>query len=222
MKSGLVSGADRKSSLRVVSKKEEGPGEEAKETDPLLSSNPPHFRSTIRSRRSSKSPAALMNNNSPEDRYTANVGTFNSTEDYSEGDYELHTDSATSESSQQNQKAVPQQETRRDDRAVFHLRRTNAVYRDSTASRQPLDDDGEPPLLEISEEIYAVRKSALQVMKPLIGSWVSVKPLFLCTLLSLPRLYGRISNLMSPFILPIACCLGRLCYIITTWNGKVD
>ena len=33
-----------------------------------------------------------------------------------------------------------------------------------------------PPLLEIPEEVYAVRKAALQVLKPLTSSWV--RPLF--------------------------------------------
>jgi hypothetical protein len=35
---------------------------------------------------------------------------------------------------------------------------------------------GHPPLLEIPEEVYAVRKAALQVLKPLTSSWVSAKP----------------------------------------------
>lgn len=30
-----------------------------------------------------------------------------------------------------------------------------------------------PPILEIPEEIYAVRKAALQVLKPLTKTWVS-------------------------------------------------
>lgn len=33
-------------------------------------------------------------------------------------------------------------------------------------------DTSQPPLLEIPEEIYAVRKAALQVMKPLTKTWV--------------------------------------------------
>lgn len=41
---------------------------------------------------------------------------------------------------------------------------------------QPLVDG--PPLLEIPEEIYAVRKAALQVLKPLNKTWVraTVRP----------------------------------------------
>jgi hypothetical protein len=129
----------------------------------------------------------------PDDRYTADVasGTIVSEEVYSEDVYELHTDSASTESEQQQQaqhiglqldNRSAQSVSRENDRQVFHLRRTNAVYRPPTGdrnARRPLDNDGEPPLLEIPEEIYSVRKAALQVMKPLIGSWVrALKPLY--------------------------------------------
>jgi hypothetical protein len=33
-------------------------------------------------------------------------------------------------------------------------------------------DSEQPPLLEIPEEVYAVRKAALQVLKPLNKTWV--------------------------------------------------
>ena len=178
-----------------ASRKEEGPGE-ARETDPLLSAPvESHYHGSIRSRRSSRSPALLRDSlMNPDDRYTANVGTYNSTDVYSEdASYELHNDSMSSGSEQQPQQALhaamPREirsapPSKGDNRHVFHLRRTNAVYRpptgDNSHAQQPLDDDGEPPLLEIPEEIYAVRKSALQVMKPLIGSWVSaLKPFIL-------------------------------------------
>ena len=50
----------------------------------------------------------------------------------------------------------------------------------STLRRQYLADkrateaegDDHPPLLEIPEEIYGVRKAALQVLKPLTKTWV--------------------------------------------------
>ncbi len=180
MKSGLS-----RSGLRD-SKKEEG---SARETDPLLSrraAESHHHGGSIRSRRNSRSPASLMN---PDDRYTANVasGTIISEEVYSEDVYELHTDSTSTESERQQQAQhtglQPENRTAQpvSGDQVFHLRRTNAVYRpgDRNAAQRPLDDNGEPPLLEIPEEIYSVRKSALQVMKPLIGSWVrALKPLY--------------------------------------------
>lgn len=193
MRTGFSRSKER--SLRV-SKKEEGAGG-ARETDPLLSASAgraaeSHYHGSIRSRRSSRSPALLRDSlMNPDDRYTADVA---SADVYSEDVYELHTDSTSSASSQQQQQQAQhtglQREPRPpqpgDDRQVFHLRRTNAVYSpptgDNSRSQQPLDGDGEPPLLEIPEEIYAVRKAALQVMKPLIGSWVrALKPLFLLT-----------------------------------------
>lgn len=36
-------------------------------------------------------------------------------------------------------------------------------------------DEETPPLLEIPEEIYAVRKAALKVLKPLNNTWVSFR-----------------------------------------------
>ena len=36
-----------------------------------------------------------------------------------------------------------------------------------------IESGSQPPLLEIPEEIYAVRKDALQVLKPLTKTWVS-------------------------------------------------
>jgi hypothetical protein len=40
-------------------------------------------------------------------------------------------------------------------------------------SNRSVGSSSQPPLLEIPEEIYAVRKSALQVLKPLTKTWVS-------------------------------------------------
>jgi len=41
-----------------------------------------------------------------------------------------------------------------------------------------INNSAHPPLLEIPEEVYAVRKSALQVLKPLTRSWVRVWNIF--------------------------------------------
>lgn len=58
----------------------------------------------------------------------------------------------------------------------------NAPTQGGTYREPPAVDDrsvgssGElPPLLEIPEEIYAVRKAALQVLKPLTKTWVSCR-----------------------------------------------
>jgi len=47
----------------------------------------------------------------------------------------------------------------------FHQTRRHYVARGSGS--------GEHPLLEIPEEVYSIRKSALQVLKPLTRTWVS-------------------------------------------------
>ena len=67
-------------------------------------------------------------------------------------------------------------------RSSIPMRRQGTVERtmnmnrgDSEVSDRSLDNDNSsahPPLLEIPEEVYAVRKSALQVLKPLTRSWV--------------------------------------------------
>lgn len=67
-------------------------------------------------------------------------------------------------------------------RSSIPMRRQGTVERtmnmnrgDSEVSDRSLDNDNRsahPPLLEIPEEVYAVRKSALQVLKPLTRSWV--------------------------------------------------
>lgn len=44
----------------------------------------------------------------------------------------------------------------------------------SPEDSRSLDSNSQPPLLEIPEETYAVRKAALRVMKPLTKTWVRV------------------------------------------------
>jgi hypothetical protein len=43
----------------------------------------------------------------------------------------------------------------------------------SPEDSRSLDSNSQPPLLEIPEEIYAVRKAALKVLKPMMKTWVS-------------------------------------------------
>lgn len=177
-----------------VSKKEEGPGD-AKETDPLLAGadgrlRESHHHGSVRARHSSRSPALRDSQMDPgmhDDRYTVNASseTYNSTDAY-----ELHNDNVSTGSQAQhtgleressfNTRSTPS--TTSDERRAFHQRRKKPSYRpppSDHSSQQPLNDEGDPPLLEIPEEVYAVRKAALQVMKPLIGSWVCpLQPLF--------------------------------------------
>ncbi len=59
-------------------------------------------------------------------------------------------------------------------RSVHSLRRTHIVAGENGGEGQ-----GNPPLLEIPEEIYRVRRAALQVLKPLTRTWVRISILFL-------------------------------------------
>ena len=56
-------------------------------------------------------------------------------------------------------------------RSLISLRRQ---YRAEKKAREAIGGVGgdHPPLLEIPEEIYAVRKAALRVLKPLTKTWV--------------------------------------------------
>lgn len=58
-------------------------------------------------------------------------------------------------------------------RSLHSLRRSYVVEK---AARDATESGGSdlPPLIEIPEEIYAVRKAALQVLKPLTRTWVSL------------------------------------------------
>lgn len=57
------------------------------------------------------------------------------------------------------------------------IRRDEGMYRPQMAEGQTPnrpEGHGEQPLFEMPEEIYAVRKAALKVMKPLTATWVSL------------------------------------------------
>jgi len=53
----------------------------------------------------------------------------------------------------------------------------------SQSDNRSISSASQPPLLEIPEEIYAVRKSALQVLKPLTKTWVVISVGFALTVL---------------------------------------
>lgn len=72
----------------------------------------------------------------------------------------------------------------------------------------------QPPLLEIPEEIYAVRKAALKVLKPLTKTWVSQ---------SEQVISAAFSDLIGLFSIDVADChFGWLCVIGSVWNGSLD
>jgi hypothetical protein len=81
--------------------------------------------------------------------------------------------SATAYTNQQGPPSHSQQQTS-DAPISDRQERKAGMYRPNPAQETQQQRGGEhPPLLEIPEEIYAVRKAALQVLKPLTSSWVS-------------------------------------------------
>ena len=120
----------------------------ANEGDPLLSRTP---FANIRSRRASGSRSPSDMNHGSYDETTAEIQqSYNILRDNKDGS--AGGDGSFSVSSSQSGGS----------RSVHQLRR-HYIARAG----------GESPLLEIPEEIYSVRKSALQVLKPLTRTWVS-------------------------------------------------
>jgi hypothetical protein len=102
----------------------------------------------------------------------------------------------------------------------------------STYREAPSGDDyslgsgGEqPPLMEIPEEIYAVRKAALQVLKPLTKTWVSRSEARIpqCSSLGLPLLTLLFDFSPCFFALHVTdCCFGRIRAHCPLWNDTMD
>ena len=139
--------------------------QEGEETDPLLSSQHHRRNKTIR-RRSPltttsppmrQSDASHQSDEYHDDRYSHQQTQYSLHKDdnthyTSDGTVNLDTRTEATTTSQQNRRKRKQE------------------------SHKPADDKPyreRPPLLEIPEEIYAIRKAALQVLKPLTASWVS-------------------------------------------------
>ena len=172
-------------------KKEKLDQGEVTEADPLLAPNPgartiqTSFSGSFRARRSSRSPntANFPMDSSPSSRqhglgggrgnqrcsdgYTA----YN--EDASRTSSATHTGAATGVST--NPQGVPNSSIQPSDAATPDRQERKAgMYRPNLITETPQQRGGvHPPLLEIPEEVYAVRKAALQVLKPLTSSWVS-------------------------------------------------
>jgi hypothetical protein len=117
-----------------------------------------------------------MNNNSDEhDGYEAvEDATVNSRSQHSAAmdNNDAASQSSTHAYSQQSGSSRSSRSSRASERAP---RNQGGTYREAPAiDDRSVGSSGElPPLLEIPEEIYAVRKAALQVLKPLTKTWVS-------------------------------------------------
>lgn len=182
MRSNLPQGSDG----RGAQKKEDPSGSE---TDPLLPSATErriprsladnHHSGSIRARRSSRSPQTTTDAQMERIPETPQSDQYHDERFYNTTDsYTLHTDNETLTTRSQltdgfsrmsHQNSVQQQ--------FYQQRRHSNVYMQQPDDHPMMAKDrnvpGQPPLLEIPEEIYAVRKAALQVLKPLTSSWVS-------------------------------------------------
>jgi hypothetical protein len=145
----------------------------ATETDPLLeASAPAYLHSTqgasIRARRSSRSPTLNPHFGSGQQRDQMNYPLDADSKDIDLHDaYQIVQDpSNRSQSSSVGEGSSKGSSSRYvpGNRSAHSLRRQN-----------PQNEEGidHPPLLEIPEQIYAVRKGALSVLKPLTNTWVS-------------------------------------------------
>jgi hypothetical protein len=157
----------------------------ATETDPLLQASAPSFfnsrrrnnntdahSGSIRSRRSSRSPTVSVNQhfgqqqqeqmNTPLAPDTPDRDLRQTYHDISQDDASRSGNMSLDDSSRvSNQNSTGS-------RSVPSLRRQYKEIKEREGG-----NGDHPPLLEIPEEIYGVRKAALQVLKPLTKTWVS-------------------------------------------------
>jgi hypothetical protein len=149
------------------------------ETDPLIHSD---HRGSVRSRR----PSPVFRDEEEAMRRNNNEGYTRAEFQDQQQDEEQATQNYSStyyETEPQQQKLPQHVDSRAPPRISSGTSRASRSsrgtpdYRNIEVGYQRADDsqnisDG-PPLLEIPEEVYTVRKAALKVMKPLIASWVS-------------------------------------------------
>jgi len=182
---------------RSQSKKEEAYSSQAREADPLL---PPNNRNTttgdsgLRSRRAaSKSPTALDDFGSireeivPMRRPDGEHSMTEHDEDADSDSYQrftaIHDEEASAgrslrqpgslPSATDDEESGPYSMPPPNEADYIGMPRNSQYHRPtSPEDSRSLDSNSQPPLLEIPEETYAVRKAALRVMKPLTKTWV--------------------------------------------------
>jgi hypothetical protein len=154
----------------------------ATETDRLLPATTPSFFSagrsdTIRSRKSSQSPTLAFRPGQPQQQGQMNraAGVDPSENDVAAPGYnaikdeEGSRDNASVGESSRHSASSTGSHTNASLVSLRRKARVEKLLKAQNASNTSIH----PPLLEIPEEIYAVRKAALQVLKPLTKTWVS-------------------------------------------------
>lgn len=153
----------------------------ATETDPLLQSSAQSFlpsgrrnvtethAGSVRARRSSRSPTVSVNHHfgsgdiQQQNQMNRALAVDPPERELAHG-YDINEDNSHADSSRNSSSSNRSFLMRRQDRQQKQARAT--MFGNSA----PPDH---PPLLEIPEEVYGVRKAALQVLKPLTKTWVS-------------------------------------------------
>jgi len=158
---------------------------------PITTMNP--TTTTTSSSSSSAAKNTNNNNNEPTSSYTRIQDDGSS---HRSGNMSLEDNSGESSSYQNSTGSVA-------NRSLHSLRRSYLVEK---AAREAAIGGGgsmdHPPLLEIPEEIYGVRKAALQVLKPLTRTWLIVSVGFAMTVLfGMARWTRLLPNLPFWFIL---------------------
>jgi len=188
-----------------AAQKEKTERREATENDPLI---PSQLRVTsaggyqtgtsLRARRFSKSPNTLQNSMDPTQQqgHGDRFGTYRPTDAYTYLEDESNTSSLTQTgmstatnppnllqhpqySQHSRSESGTAERTSRSDRSD----QANLPIQHSLQAPKRRHSESHPPLLEIPEEVYAVRKAALQVLKPLTSSWLVVSVGFAITVL---------------------------------------
>jgi hypothetical protein len=174
--------------VKRAGKKSKSEGEEATESDPLISSVQGERASgrlhggSVRARRSSRSPKTIdtpMDQLQQKRGYDQQGGSrqaegYSYLENASQGSSYTYTGGSIS--TNQHQGTIFTQQYPHELSPEEPDTTDSRIYGQATVRPGPLQPSGgtaHPPLLEIPEEVYAVRKAALQVLKPLTSSWVS-------------------------------------------------
>jgi hypothetical protein len=238
----------------------EGAATVAYETDPLLRNNPSRISSkssavaassyiqssnnNLRERRKSPVPTSVTMNSpisisktEPSSSYTPlqddndnNINNNNNSNP--KRAWSGHNSMGDNSSSYQNSNASHNSDNATSNNRSWHsFRRSYLVEK---AARDATGSGELPPLVEIPEEIYAVRKAALRVLKPLTRTWVRRKSIhllvcntLLTSIMFFSPLYGRdYTSSHESFRMPfIPFSANRLCGIRhdrAVWNGSLD
>jgi hypothetical protein len=102
------------------------------------------------------------------------AGTAQAADPYSTQQYSQHQQAPTATDYESLEEATTQSEETGTTRSSSrHYMEQRLQGMPSPTDSRSGGSNSQPPILEIPEEIYAVRKAALQVMKPLTKTWVS-------------------------------------------------